>query len=74
MQTVERSITDIMYCEVDNNVGTVKTRVHEAIVAAVDNLVIPRVELAIKSVSAASGWDTGGVVIDPDQRSFSGNI
>ena len=35
---------------------------------------IPKVELSMKSVIASSGGDTDSVVLDPNQRDFSGNI
>ena len=53
---------------------TVENRVHEAILTAMESLVIPGVEIAIKSVNASSGRDADSVVPDPDQRDFSGNI
>ena len=53
---------------------TVETRVQNAILTAVKNLVIPRVELAMKSVNTSSGCGVDSVVLDPDRRDFSGNI
>ena len=53
---------------------TVETRVQDAMMIEIENLVIPRVELALKSVNALSGHEFGSVVLDPDQRDFSGNI
>ena len=41
---------------------------------AIENLVFPRVELAMKSANASSGWRVDGNLLEPDQRSFSGNI
>ena len=53
---------------------TVETRVKDALLAAIENLVTPRVELVIKTVNASSGLGVGSAVSDPDQRDFSGNI
>ena len=41
---------------------------------AIENLVIPMLELAMKSVNASSGHRVGSVVLDPDQRDFSRSI
>ena len=54
MQSIERSITDRVCCEVDNMVVTVDTRVHDAILASMDCLIISRVDLAMKSVDVSS--------------------
>ena len=53
---------------------TVETRVQDAILTAMESLVIPRVELATKSVNASFGRDVDSIVTDPDQGDFSGNI
>ena len=53
---------------------TAETGVQDAVLIAVEILVIPRVELAIKSVNASFGHRVGVVVLDPDQRDFSRNI
>ena len=42
--------------------------------AAIENLVIARVELAMTSINASSGHEVGSVVLDPDPRDFSGKI
>ena len=74
IRTFERSITNKVLNEVDNVVATVETRVHDAILSAMEGLVLPRVELAMKSVNESSGLDSESVVLDPDLRNFSGNI
>ena len=53
---------------------SVKTRIHDAVLTATENMVIPRVELAIKSDIVSSGRGIDSVVLDPDLRDFSGNI
>ena len=68
MQLLERSFPDRLRCEVDSVVSLVK--VLDGILAAMDNSVIPRVELAIKSVNPSSVRDLGSLVVDPD-RNFS---
>ena len=55
-------------------ITTVETRVQGAVLTAIGNLIIPRVELAVKSVNTSSRHGIGSVVLDPDRRDFSGNI
>ena len=52
----------------------VENRVREVIIAAMDNLVIPNLELAIGSTDASSGQGAGRVVFCPDQKYLSGNV
>ena len=56
-----------------NFVAMVETRVHEAILSAMKNLVAPRMELAMKYVGISLEPNPGCVVLDPDQRGFSGD-
>ena len=53
---------------------TVETRVQDAAMTEKESLVIPRVELAMKSVNASYGQGVVSVVLDPDQGDFSVNI
>ena len=54
MQTLHKIISDKVKCAAENVVATVETRVHHAILSSKDNLFLPRVELAMKSVDASS--------------------
>ena len=60
--------------EVDNVITSVVTKTQDAVMTAIENLVIPRVELAMKSANASSGRSVDGNVLKLDQRDFSGNI
>ena len=60
--------------EVYNLMTSVKTRVLDAVLTAIECLVIPRVELAMKSANAHSEWSVDGNILELDQRDFSGNI
>ena len=51
----------------------VQNRVHSAILTAMDNVVIPRVEMAVRSITESSGREPSSMVQNPDQRDFSGN-
>ena len=53
---------------------TVETRVQDALLTAIENLAFLRVELAMNSVNASCGHGVGSLVLDPDQRDFSGNL
>ena len=74
MHTLERNVVDKSRSEVDSVMTTVETRVQDAVLSAIEDLVLPRVELAMKSINASSGRDADSVVPDPDWRDFSGNI
>ena len=58
----------------DNVITTVETRVQDAVLTAIENSVIPRVELAMKSTNASSERSFNGNVLDPDQRVFLGDV
>ena len=58
----------------DSGMTMVKTRVQDAILTAVENFVIPRVELTMKSVNTSSGRQVDSVLLAPDRRDFSGSI
>ena len=53
---------------------SVETSVQDAVLTAIENLVIPRVELGMKAAIAPSGCSVVGNVLEPDQRDFLGNI
>ena len=52
----------------------VETRVQDAVLTAMENLVIPRVELAIKSANPHPDRSADSNVMETDQRVFLGNI
>ena len=74
MRTLEENIVSEVQSEVENVATTFKPRVQEALLTAMENIVIPRVELAIKPANASSGWQVDGNVLEPDHRDFPGNI
>ena len=71
-EVIERNIAKIRK-EVDYAVMAVGNRVHDAILTAMDNVVMPRVEMAVRSVTESSRRGPSCVVQNPDQRNFSGN-
>ena len=74
VHTLEENIVSKVRSEVDNVMTTIKTRVQDPVLPAIANLVIPIVELAMKSANASSGRSVDGNVWDPDQSDLPGNI
>ena len=61
--------------EVQSVMATVRTRTDDAILTAIEKLVVLRVSLAMKSVNTSSGRDTKKNVLPVlDERDFSENI
>ena len=56
LHTLEENIVSKVHNEVDSVMTTFETRVQDAVLTAIGNLVIPRVELVMKSANATSGW------------------
>ena len=55
-------------------VTTVQNGMHDAILTAKDNVVIPGVEMAAKTITESTGLGTNSEVQDPDRRDFFANI
>ena len=72
-QFIETNIADKTRQEVDNDVTAVKNRIYDAILTAMDNVVIPRAEMAARSLTESSGRGPNGIVQNTAQRDFSGN-
>ena len=53
-----------------NAVKTVKIHMLDAFLTAMDNVVAPRVELAVRSINGFLGQGTSSAVQNPDRRSF----
>ena len=52
---------------------TVENWIHEAIFTAVENVVVSRVGMAVRSITEWSGRGPSSVVQNPDQRDLTGN-
>ena len=61
MKTLERSFNENFDREMNNIVDTVEDRIQNAILTAIENIVAPKIELAIRSINASSGRDTTSV-------------
>ena len=51
-----------------NIVDTVEDRIQNANLTAIDNIVAPKIELAIRSINASSGRDTTSVSASSERR------
>ena len=74
MHTLEENVVCKVRSEVDCVMTSVKTRAQDAVLTAVESLVIPKEELAMKSANPSPGQNLDGNMPEPDQRDFSGNI
>ena len=57
VKTLERCFNEGIDRELSNMVDTVEDRIENAIYTAIDNIVAPKIESAIKSINASSGRD-----------------
>ena len=58
--------TDRIWKEVDISVMAVKNQVHDVVLTTLDNVVIPKIELAVRSVTGSSKRGPNSVVKNPD--------
>ena len=72
-QVIGKSIDNKIGNAVDNAVMAVGNRTQDAFLRAMDKLVIPRIELAVRSITGSSGHGTYSVVQNPDRREFTRN-
>ena len=73
-QVIEEYIDNQITRAVNSTVMTVESCLHDLTLTAIDNVVIPRVEMVVKSISDPAGQGTGSEVQNPDRRDFVGNI
>ena len=72
-QVIEKNITDKIKKEVGKIVMAIKNRVNDAILTALDNVVIPPVEMAARSITQSSGRGPSSVIQNPDRKDLTGN-
>ena len=70
MHTLERNVVSEVRSDVDSVMTTIKTKVKDALMTAIENLVVPRIELAMKSFNASSGHELGSFMLDLDHMDF----
>ena len=59
---------------VNSAVKTVENCMHDEILTTIGNLVFPRVEMTVKSITGSAGHGTRSDIQNPDQIEFAGNI
>ena len=72
VKTLERCFNERIDREMSNIVDTVEDRIQNAILAAIDNIVTPKIELAIRSINASSGRDSTSVSANSERREHVG--
>ena len=72
VKTLERCFNERIDREMSNIVDTVEDRIQNAILTAIDNIVAPKIELAIRSINASSGRDVTSVSANSERRERTG--
>ena len=68
VKTLERCFNERVDREMSNIIDTVEDRIQNAILTAIENIVAPKIELAIRSINASSGRDATSVSADSERR------
>ena len=68
VKTLERCFNESIVREMSEIVDTVEDRIQNAILAAIDNIVLPKIELSIRSINASSGRDVTSVTANSERR------
>ena len=67
VKTLERRFNERIDREMSNIVDTVEDRIQNAILTAIENIVAPKIELAIRSKNASSGRDVTSVIANSER-------
>ena len=62
----------VLLMEMNNIVKIVEDRIQNAILTAINNIVAPKIELAIRSINASSGRDVTSVSANSERREHAG--
>ena len=68
MKTLERCFNERIDREMSNIVDTVEDRIQNAILTAIENIVAPKIELAIRSINASSEQDATSVSANLERK------
>ena len=68
VKTLERCFNERIDREMSNIIDTVEDRLQNAFLTAIDNIVAPKIELAIRSINASSGRDVTSVSANSERR------
>ena len=76
VQIMIRSLKEILQRKIRKRLAKLLrlSKFHDAILTAMDNLVIPIVKIAMSSITESSGRGPNNVVQNLDQKDFSGNM
>ena len=72
VKTLERCFNERIDREMNNIVDTVEDRIQNAILAAIDNIIAPKIELAIRSINASSEREVTSVSAHSERREYTG--
>ena len=72
VKTLERCFNERIDREMENIVETVEDRIQNAILTAINNIVGPKIELAIRSINASSGRDVASMSANSERREHTG--
>ena len=72
VKTLERCFNERIDRGMSNIVDTVENRIQTATLTAIDNIVTPKIELAIRSINASSGRDVTSVSANSERREHIG--
>ena len=72
VKTLERCFNERIDREMSNIVDTVEDRIQNAILTTIDNIVTPKIELAIRSINASPGRDATSVSASSERREHVG--
>ena len=67
VKTLERCFNKRIDREMSNIVDTVEDRIQNAILTAIENIVEPKIELAVRSINASSGRDVTSVTANSER-------
>ena len=72
VKTLERCFNEKIDREMSNIVDTVEDRIQNAILTANDNIVAPKIELAVRSINASSGRDMTSLTVNSERGEHVG--
>ena len=72
VKTLERCFNERIDREMSNIVDTVEDRIQNAILTAIDNIVAPKIDIAIRSINASSGRDVTSVTANSEREERAG--
>ena len=72
VKTLEKCFSERIDREMSNIVDTDEDRIQDAILTAIESIVAPKMELAIRSINASSGRDATSVSANSERREHVG--